>query len=157
MSAIAELRRAVRRLRRRAAVRTNPHGDLTKYREDPAGYAHDVLGVQWWGVQVQIAEALLKPPYKVLVLASHAVGKTFLAGGLVNWWYDTRPRDSAVLTTAPTDREVKDLTWRGVRTQRKGRGGFRGEAAPELWDNEGHYAKGISPGRAVRRHSTASE
>jgi hypothetical protein len=78
MSAIAELRRAVRQLRRRVAARTSPHGDLTRYRLDPAGYARDVLGVQWWDVQVQIAEALLKPPYKVLVLASHAVGKTFL-------------------------------------------------------------------------------
>jgi hypothetical protein len=45
MKTITELRRAVRRLQRRAAARTNPHGDLTKYRDDPAGYARDVLGV----------------------------------------------------------------------------------------------------------------
>lgn len=119
-----------------------------RYRDDPAGYARDVLRVAWWSKQREIAESLLKPPYKTLVLASHSVGKTFLAGGLVNWWYDTRPRSSAVLTTAPTDREVADLTWREVRLQRRGRGGFRGPMSPELFDTDDHYAKGISPGRS---------
>lgn len=119
-----------------------------RYKLDPVGYARDVLRVQWWSKQREIAESLLKPPYKTLVLASHSVGKTHLAGGLVNWWYDTRPRNSAVLTTAPTDREVTDLTWREVRHQRGQRGGFRGTSSPELFDTGDHYAKGISPGRA---------
>lgn len=120
----------------------------TKYERNPVAYAREVLKVHWWSKQREVAEALLKPPYKVLVLASHGVGKTHLAGGLVNWWYDTRPKDSAVLTTAPTDREVSDLTWREVRHQRGDRGGFRGPSAPELWESGDHYAKGISPGRA---------
>ncbi len=119
-----------------------------QYRDDPCGYAEHVLHVDWWDKQKEVARALLVPPYKVLVLASHGVGKTHLAGGLVNWWYDTRPRDSAVLTTAPTDREVSDLTWREVRFQRGDRGGFRGTSAPELYESPDHYAKGISPGRA---------
>jgi hypothetical protein len=59
MSAVAELRRAVRRLQRRAAARTNPHGDLTRYRLDPAGYARDVLGV--CGRWMTAAPSALRP------------------------------------------------------------------------------------------------
>jgi hypothetical protein len=101
---------------------------------------------------------LLRPPYKVLVLASHGVGKTFLAGGLVNWWYDTRPQDSAVLTTAPTDREVKDLTWRKVRLQRKGRGGFRGkqrrnsQTGEPLCEGDQSWEGGVHPGETSHPH-----
>ena len=117
--------------------------DYTRYATDPVGYARDVLGVTWWHVQEQIARALLAPPYKVLVLASHSVGKTHLAGGLVNWWFDTRPR-SVCVTTAPTDRDVKDLLWKEVRLQRGTRGGFKGPAAAELFESEAHYAKGFT-------------
>ena len=83
-------------------------GAYAKYRADPAGYAREVLGVHWWAKQQQIAELLLTPPYRVLVKASHNVGKTHLAGGLVNWWYDVHD-PGLTLTTAPTDTQVRDL------------------------------------------------
>lgn len=142
MSVLRRYRRRIDRAKGEAAA------DYARYARDPVGYARDVLRVDWWRVQQEIARSLLDPPYKTLVLASHGVGKTYLSGGLVNWWYDSHPVDSAVLSTAPTDREVCDLLWREVRLQRSPRGGFRGPAAPELSDGENHYAKGISPGRA---------
>lgn len=117
--------------------------DYSRYRYDPASYARQVLGVQWWSKQIEIAEALLEPPHRVLVKASHKVGKTHLAGGLVNWWYDTR-RPSVTLTTAPTDRQVRDLLWKEVRKQRGRRGGFRGPKMPRLENSPNHWAHGFT-------------
>ena len=107
---------------------------LTQYQTDPASYAVEVLKVIWWQKQIEIAQALLTPPHRVLVKACHKVGKTHLAGGLVNWWYDCFDPGLA-LTTAPTERQVKDLLWKEVRVQRRGRPGLlpkapRLESAP---------------------------
>src|SRR5262245_11699669 len=112
---------------------------------DPVDYARHVLKVDLWSVQVDIARALRRPPYKVLVKSAHSLGKTFLAAVLVSWWFDTYPDNSAVITTAPTARDVRDLLWREVRVLRGrvGLGYFRGNHAPELWENDNHFAKGI--------------
>ena len=85
----------------------------------------------------------MTPPYRVLVKASHNVGKTHLAGGLVNWWYDSFD-PGITLTTAPTDRQVQDLLWKEVRTQRRGRGGFPGPKMPRLESAANHFAHGFT-------------
>lgn len=117
--------------------------DLSKYRTDPCSYAREELRVKWWDVQKQIAEALLKPPYRVAVQAAHSVGKTHLAAGLVNWWYDSH-NPGSVITTAPTAEHVKNILWKEVRLQRKGRPGFSGPKTPELTDSPDHYAVGLT-------------
>jgi hypothetical protein len=117
--------------------------DLTRYRTDPAGYARDVLRVSWWSRQAEIAEALTRPPYRVLVKASHSVGKSHLAGGLVNWWYDTRS-PGVCLTTAPTARQVRDVLWKEIRRQRGKRPGFPGPKIPRLEDSADHFAHGFT-------------
>lgn len=127
----------------RAKLTAGATEKFARYRLDPAGYARDVLKVQWWSKQVEIAEALLKPPHRVLVKASHSVGKSHLAGGLVNWWYDTR-KPGVCLTTAPTARQVRDVLWKEVRRQRLGRGGFPGPKIPRLEDAEDHFAYGFT-------------
>lgn len=116
---------------------------ISSYREDPCVYAADILGVNWWHKQQEIANALLQPPYRVLVKASHNIGKTFLAGGLVNWWYDIYD-PGLVLTTAPTDTQVRDLLWKEVRVQRGNRGGFRGPQMPRLESSKNHWAHGFT-------------
>lgn len=113
------------------------------YRYNPVAYAKNVLQVDWWSKQQEIALALLQPPYRVLVKASHNVGKTFLGGGLVNWWYDVHD-PSLVLTTAPTDTQVRDLLWKEVRIQRGDRGGFRGPQMPRLESAKNHWAHGFT-------------
>ena len=113
------------------------------YRDDPVGYSEEVLRVVWWAKQREIATSLLQPPYRTLVKASHNVGKTHLAGGLVNWWYDVFD-PGLVLTTAPTDTQVKDLLWKEVRVQRGNRGGFRGPQMPRLESAKNHWAHGFT-------------
>jgi hypothetical protein len=50
-----------------------------------------------------------------------------------------------VLTTAPTDRQVRDLLWKEVRVQRgKQRGGFRGPKMPRLESTADHFAHGFT-------------
>jgi hypothetical protein len=117
--------------------------DPSIWADDPIRYAIAILGVSWWKKQQEIAEALLRPPYRVLVKASHSVGKTFLGGGLVNWWFDSFD-PSITLTTAPTDRQVQDLLWKEVRGQRGQRGGFPGPRVSRLETSPDHFAHGFT-------------
>jgi hypothetical protein len=122
---------------------------LPQYRGNPVGYAEDVLKVHWWDKQKEIAQLLHKPPYKVLALSAHGIGKTNTCAGIVNYWYDTHD-PCAVITTAPTDRDVKDLLWSEIRRQRRFAGlpnEFTGPKAPELWSREEHLAKGFTSNR----------
>ncbi|KPL80380.1 hypothetical protein SE18_24785 [Herpetosiphon geysericola] len=113
------------------------------YAHDPVAYAREVLGEVWWTKQELIARSLLTPPYRTLVKACHKVGKTHLGGGLVNWWYDSFD-PGLVLTTAPTDRQVRDLLWKEVRMQRRGRSGFTGPKSPRLESSPDHFAYGFT-------------
>jgi hypothetical protein len=117
------------------------------YQQRPVEYANDVLGVLWWEKQQQVAESVSRNP-KTLVRASHGIGKTHLAGGLVSWHYDCY-RPSITKTTAPTSNQVRRLTWKEVRLQRKGRGML--PKAPEIQEfsgageyNPGHFAAGYT-------------
>lgn len=107
---------------------------IAAYRADPVLYAREALGVTWWDRQCQVADALLRHR-RVLVKASHAVGKTHVAAGLINWHFDCFDPGIAI-ATAPTQRQVIDVLWKEVRSQRKGRPGLlprspRMETSPE--------------------------
>ena len=123
-----EVERAIRRL---------------KYRDDPVGYAREVLRVEWWSKQVEIAEALLR--YKrVFVKASHAVGKSFLAGGLVNWFFDCFD-PGVCITTAPNAPQVRDILWKEVRVQRPVElHGALQPKAPRMETGPDHFAVGYT-------------
>lgn len=92
---------------------------FAKYRDDPAAYARDVLNARWWAKQEEVARMLIRHR-RVFVKASHSVGKSFLAGGLVNWFFDCFD-PGLCITTAPTARQVQDILWKEIRTQRPAR------------------------------------
>jgi hypothetical protein len=112
---------------------------------DPVAYAQEVLGVRLWAKQIEILQALTRPPHKVLVLSGHNVGKTFVAAVAVNWWFDTR-NPGVAITTAPTNQDVRDLLWKEIRMQRGilRPSDFAGPQAPVLYDKPDHYAKGFT-------------
>lgn len=121
--------------------------EAENYQRNPVGYMQDVLNLQPWTRQQQIANLLFESPYKVLVRASHGVGKTWMAAAMTSFWFDCYPEDSCVITTAPTAREVRDLLWAEVRRQRRAVGRvayFSGARAPELFESESHFAKGFT-------------
>jgi hypothetical protein len=111
------------------------------WRDNPALYARQRLEVEWWGKQLEIAQALIEHK-RVLVKASHSIGKSHLAGGLVNWFYDSY-RPSVTLTTAPTHLQVSDVLWKEVRVQRRGRPGLQPKAA-RMEDAPDHFALGFT-------------
>ncbi len=122
--------------------------DFSRYVNDPVGFAVDVLGVTPTDDQSRIARAFVVAPFKVKVRAGHNVGKTFLFAWLTLWWYYTRP-ESVVITTAPTERDVKDLLWTEVRLLHAGAkvklpNDFIGPSAPEMRSGPDHWAKGYT-------------
>lgn len=88
-----------------------------KYRTDPVLWAKDILGVDLWWKQQEIAYAIARGTKKsVAVRAGHGVGKSFLSAVLVCWWIDTHPLGSSfVATTAPSAAQVKAILWREIR------------------------------------------
>src|SRR5581483_2078997 len=118
---------------------------LRSYREDPELYAKHVLQQEWWDKQREIARSIVRNK-RTMVKASHSVGKTHIAGGLVNWHYDCF-NPGLTLSTAPTAAQVDDVLWKEVRMQRKGRPGLlpkssRMESSPD------HFAVGYTAGDA---------
>lgn len=111
------------------------------YQREPELYAEQVLGVQWWSKQAEVARALLQHR-RVFVKASHSIGKTHLGGGLVNWFFDCFD-PSITMTTAPTQLQVIDLLWKEVRVQRRGRPGLLPKS-PRMESGPDHFAVGFT-------------
>jgi hypothetical protein len=88
-----------------------------KYLTDPVLWAKDILGVDLWWKQEEIAFAVARGTKKsIAVRAGHGVGKSFLSAVLCAWWIDVHPLGSAfVATTAPSAAQVKAILWREIR------------------------------------------
>jgi hypothetical protein len=136
------LLRQLRRLNRRARA---PRADLGIYRDRPDLYCEQVLRVRLTPGQGEVCRLIVTPPYRVLVKSGHNVGKSFLAACLVSWWFDTR-NPGVTITTAPTDRQVKDILWKEVRRVRGAAGlsGFSGPKIPRLETSPDHFAYGFT-------------
>jgi phage terminase large subunit len=93
-----------------------------RYRDDPAAFFAEVLGFNAWSAQLEIAEAV-RDHDRVAVKACNASGKTACASAIVPWWLAGGP-GSIAITTAPTERQVKKLLWREIRSRMKHAGEF---------------------------------
>src|SRR5262245_21733900 len=87
--------------------------DPAAYRDDPVGFCRNILGVKLWHKQIEIAEALVKHR-RVLVKSANAIGKSFTVSCLACWFYATHD-PGICLVTAPTFRQVKDVTFKEIR------------------------------------------
>ena len=106
-------------LNRSVAARkpTPPKDDILDtqraFRSDPVNFAEHVLNVRPWGKQREILRAITSNR-KIAVRSCNGAGKTFTAALAVLWWlmsYD----NAIVITTAPSERQVKELLWREIR------------------------------------------
>ncbi len=86
---------------------------IQKLRDDPTLFAREILGVDWWAKQDQMARALCENN-RVAVKACHSSGKTYSSACLALWFLTTHT-PSIVITTAPTNRQVEELLWREMR------------------------------------------
>lgn len=87
-----------------------------RYIHDPAAWAWDMLEIQLWSKQREIANAV-RTSRRVAVAAGHGVGKSYVAGIICLWWWDTHPQmedETFIATTAPSKDQV-DLIWATIR------------------------------------------
>ena len=117
----------------------------TRAWDHPAEYVRSDLGCNLWSKQGEILKAVRKSK-RVAVRSCNGSGKTYAAACAVVWWLMSF-RDSAIaITTAPTERQVKDLLWREIRRIHAANsalvGGTASHTALEI--SARRYAKGFS-------------
>lgn len=94
-------------------VETALHWPSPRYRSDPVGFCHDILGIELWEKQKQILESVRDHPL-TSAKSGHRIGKSTVgaSGGL--WFYSSFD-DARVVMTAPVARQVEDILWRETR------------------------------------------
>lgn len=143
---------ALRREMERRASKRRPAAAFPQYRDDPLGFISDVLDASLTPQQVAVVEAMQRPPYRVLASSGHSVGKSFLGACLATWWHYCR-YPGLCLTTAPTDRQVKDILWKEIRTLAYRAGlpdHWVGPRIPRMQTTPDHFAHGFTARDATR-------
>lgn len=90
-----------------------------KIRNNPVYFVEEVLGNSLWEKQKEILEAV-RDNHEVSVRSCHASGKSYVSGRIVHWWLNAY-KDSVVITTAPTFRQVKEVLWREIKGAVRGK------------------------------------
>ena len=91
---------------------------------------------------------------RTIVPSGHSLGKSFIAGAIVLSFLYTH-KNSIVITTAPTHRQVKDILWKNIRELHKGGRGLSNKI-PNVMDfelAESWFAVGISPQTGAEEES----
>lgn len=86
---------------------------FARYRDDPVGFAREVLGLRVWPKMEEILLAV-RDHRKVAVRSGHKVSKSTTAAVIALWRAYARP-GSRTIITAPTVRQVKMIIWGEVR------------------------------------------
>lgn len=111
--------------------------------DDPALFSDIFLGHDLWPKQRDILYSVATKP-KTMVKACHASGKTFTAADAALWWL-ARYEDGVVVTTAPTDTQVRKLLWGDISAAVAGsKYPFPVPNQVELRINSKRYAIGFS-------------
>ena len=77
-------------------------------------HEHILKSKPLWSRQKDILASIIKHK-KTTIKAGHTVGKTFIIARIGLWWISSS-RDSILITTAPSGRQVKTLLWGEMRT-----------------------------------------
>lgn len=80
-----------------------------KYRDDPVGFARDILGVDPWFKQAEILEAL-RDHNRVAVRSGHKVSKSHSMAIAALWYVCSWP-DARVVMSSTTSRQVDQILW----------------------------------------------
>ncbi|MGH7780588.1 MAG: hypothetical protein ACREQR_12255 [Candidatus Binataceae bacterium] len=80
-----------------------------KVMSDPVLFATHVLGVDLWTTEAEILRSI-KSRRRTAIKACHGVGKTFTLAIAALWWLARFP-EGIVLTTSPTQRQVRTQLW----------------------------------------------
>ncbi len=83
---------------------------------DPVFWCETAFGSKHWEKQREILYAV-RDRRTVCVPACHASGKSFVASDLALWWLYNFPAPNIVLTTAPSERQVRRILWAEIRAK----------------------------------------
>ncbi len=84
------------------------------WKRDPVRWARERAEIELWSKQREIITAV-RDHKQVSVRSCHEVGKSYIAAVTSTWWIDVHPPGEAfVLTTAPSDKQVKAILWREI-------------------------------------------
>lgn len=83
------------------------------FARDPNAFANRILGVELWGRQREVLEALVDNK-RVACKSGHKVGKSRLDATAALWKYCSFP-DARVVMTSTTARQVDAILWRELR------------------------------------------
>ena len=121
-----------------------------KTRLDPVWFVRHELHETPWEKQQEILYAV-KDHRLVAVRSCNASGKTYAAALAAVWWLMAHD-EAIVITTAPTDRQVRETVWREIRTiYSKNRDLIRGKiTATRLELSNKRFAYGFSTNTAER-------
>lgn len=92
------------------------------YRQEPIDFAVNVLGMERdyiWHKMVEMAEGV-RDHQLVCVRAGHSVSKTYTEGRIIVPWFKMCFQPSTVITTAPSDNQVKNQLWREIHAAKAG-------------------------------------
>lgn len=94
---------------------------------------------------VRICKAVVEYD-RIAIKACHAVGKTWICGRLVTWFISNF-KNSIVITTAPTNRQVETLLWGEIRKAvKRSKTKLGGSLLTKKWTiDDDWYAMGFSP------------
>ena len=115
-----------------------------EWRENPVLFVREHLGVRPWRKQEEILNAIAEHNY-VAVRSCNGSGKTFTAALATIWWLASH-EEAIVVTTAPSERQVKNLLWREIRDLHTRNGEFIGGqiSSSKLELSPKRYAFGFS-------------
>lgn len=131
---------------------------IKKLREDPVFFMIEVLGLKsLWSKQVEVVRAI-RDNGRVTVRSGHAVGKSYISAAIVLWYLECW-KDTIVITTAPTWKQVENVLWGEIRQMwRRSRVRLSGELMKtEIRIKDKHYAMGVSTDRGDRIQGFHSE
>lgn len=117
--------------------------------ESPSQWARERLHDDLWSGQIKICNSV-RDHRKTAVPTCHEIGKSYIAAILAAWWIDThKPGEAFVITTAPTEPQVKVILWKEIGRAHQ-RGSLRGRINQKEWkmmvgNNEETVALGRKP------------
>jgi phage terminase large subunit len=87
--------------------------NLARWRNDPAAYLEERLGIQLWPKLIEICEAVRDYPF-VAVKSANGIGKTHTVAGLVLWFLECFT-PSRALTTGSMWGNLEDILWPRIK------------------------------------------
>ena len=113
------------------------YGKMLKYQTDPVGFAKDIRGLKAahiWDKMREMLEAIAKHN-RIAIRAGHSVSKTFTLGNVVVPWFKMCFQPSTIITTAPSDLQVKNQLWREIHAGVSGsKYPLGGRLTSQFWD-----------------------